>query len=150
MSQYSFHLTAPPAPDIPRSKQRWPGPRKCPQLSPTLPAPRAPSGVDRLFIVTVNFLRCIGLVNGSKECTTRLLQGIGGRVVTDSVSDVIQYRKAQARFSAGQRARGRYKFTVWATRPEATRLERVLNGLRAGGLRGFLGRWLLRPFLGGS
>ena len=56
----------------------------------------------------------------------------------------------QARFSAGQRALGRYKFTVWATRPEATRLERVLNGLRAGGLRGFLGRWLLRPFLGGS
>ena len=55
-----------------------------------------------------------------------------------------------ARFSAGQRALGRYKFTVWATRPEATRLERVLNGLRAGGLRGFLGRWLLRPFLGGS
>ena len=88
-------------------------------------------------------------VYGSKECTMRLLQGIGGRVVTDSVSDVIQYRKAQARFSAGQRALGRYKFTVWATRPEATRLERVLNGLRAGGLRGFLGRWLLRPFLGG-
>ena len=56
----------------------------------------------------------------------------------------------QARFSAGQRALGRYKFTVWATRPEAARLERVLNGLRAGGLRGFLGRWLLRPFLGGS
>ena len=26
------------------------------------------------------------------------MQGIGGRVVTDSVSDVIQYRKAQARF----------------------------------------------------
>ena len=56
----------------------------------------------------------------------------------------------QARFSAGQRARGRYKFTGWATRPEATRLERVLNGLRLSGCRSFLGRWLLRPFLGGS
>ena len=54
----------------------------------------------------------------------------------------------QARYRRAQRALGRYKFTVWATRPEATRLERVLNGLRAGGLRGFLGRWLLRPFLG--
>ena len=45
----------------------------------------------------------------------------------------------QARFSAGQRALGRYKFTVWATRPEATRLERVLNGLRLSvDCRGFL------------
>ena len=55
----------------------------------------------------------------------------------------------QARFSASQRALGRYKFTVWATRPEATRLERVLNGLRAGGLRGFLGTLAVTAVPGG-
>ena len=54
----------------------------------------------------------------------------------------------QARYRRAQRALGRYKFTVWASRDEAGRLERVLSGLRAGGLRGFLCRWLVRPFLG--
>ena len=53
----------------------------------------------------------------------------------------------QARYRRAQRALGRYKFTVWATRPEAARLERLLSGLRLSGWRGFLLRWLLRPFL---
>ena len=53
----------------------------------------------------------------------------------------------QARYRRPQRALGRYKFTVWATRPKAARLERLLSGLRLSGWRGFLLRWLLRPFL---
>ena len=37
-------------------------------------------------------------MNGIKQLPARALQGIGRRVVADSVSDLIQYRKAQARF----------------------------------------------------